>query len=293
MQRLPEFLKNELSAQYTQSEITEILQGYGADRPVSFRANRLRTDRETVVNELSKVGINITPVPWYRDAFTTTATEEDLRQTKLYEDGAIYLQSLSSMLPPLILDAEAGESILDMTAAPGGKTTQIAALTDGKALITACEKDGGRFSRLAYNVKKQGAPRVTLLHTDALRLDDFFRFDRILLDAPCSGSGTINFQSKINVTEKMLSACVKVQSELAKKAWKLLKKGGTLVYSTCSILKKENDDVLKILLANPDAELLPLNLPEEIPVFPRNDFAACVRPNDLFEGFFVAKLCKH
>lgn len=289
---LPEFLSRELTAQYPPQTVEEIMQGYGAVRPVSFRVNPLRASREQTLRSLSEEGIALESVRWYQDAFVSRDTEQTLKKTRAYRSGAIYLQSLSSMLPPLALGAEAGESVLDMTAAPGGKTTQIAALTAGGALITACEKDGGRFSRLAYNVEKQGAPRVTLLRCDAALLDDFFRFDKILLDAPCSGSGTLRAEERVKITEKTLLGCMKTQTALARKAWRLLKKGGVLVYSTCSILEKENGNVLKGILNNADAEILPLDFPAEIPVFPRSDGAVCVKPSALFEGFFVAKIRK-
>lgn len=299
---LPEFLKKELSAQYSAAEIQEIMQGYGASRPVSFRVNPLRCAREDALASLRAAGIELHGVSWYADAFYTYAPQEELRRTPLYENGAIYLQSLSSMLPPLALGAGASECVLDMTAAPGGKTTQISALANGEALITACEKDGGRFSRLEFNVKKQGAPRVTLMKTDAARLDDYFRFDKILLDAPCSGSGTVNTNQPVKINEKTFFACLKTQEALARKAWRLLKKGGVLVYSTCSILKRENDEILAQILKNPDAELLPLPFErgggatgdgDILPAFPRSDNALCVKPTALFEGFFLAKIRKH
>lgn len=289
---LPDFLEQELAAQYTPQEREEILQGYGAKRPVSFRVNPLRGSRENILQSLAEEGISYRSVGWYADAFLSSDDEQKIGGTRAYRDGAVYLQSLSSMLPPLVLCAEKGESVLDMTAAPGGKTTQIAALTEGGALITACEKDGGRFSRLAYNVKKQGAPRVTLMHCDAARLDDFFRFDKILLDAPCSGSGTLQADERVKITEKTLAGCMQAQSALAKKAWTLLKKGGVLVYSTCSILEKENGNVLRQILNNRDAEILPLSLCADIPVFPRTDGAVCIKPSSLYEGFFLAKIRK-
>ncbi len=288
----PEFFEKELAAQYTPQEIEEIVRGYGAKRPVSFRVNPLRGEREQTLRSLEEEGIDFSCVAWYADAFVSGADERTIANTRVYRMGAIYLQSLSSMLPPLALGAAAGESVLDMTAAPGGKTTQISALTQGGALITACEKDGGRFSRLAYNVEKQGSPRVTLLHCDAARLDDFFRFDKILLDAPCSGSGTLQAGESVKITEKTLLGCMQTQSALLKKAWRLLKRGGELVYSTCSIFEKENAGALRQVLTEPDAEVIPLEMPADIPVFPRTDGAVCVKPSVNYEGFFLAKIRK-
>ena len=102
------------------------------------------------------------------------------------------MQSLSSMLPPVILEPKEGKDILDMAAAPGGKTTQMAALTNNKAHITACEMNNIRIEKLKYNLEKQGASCVYVMNKDSRQIDDFFSFDQILLDSPCSGSGTID-----------------------------------------------------------------------------------------------------
>ena len=110
----------------------------------------------------------------------------------IYKNGKIYLQSLSSMLPPIVLNPMPKNDILDMTAAPGGKTTQIAALSNNEANITACEINKIRAERLRYNLDKQGASSVFVMLEDARNIDNFFSFDQILLDSPCSGSGTIN-----------------------------------------------------------------------------------------------------
>ena len=119
------------------------------------------------------------------------AREPEIQELPIYREGGIYLQSLSSMLPPLFLAPKAGESVLDMAAAPGGKTTQMAAMTGNQAQITACEKNKVRQKRLKYNLEKQGASGTYVMVEDARKLNDFFSFDRILLDAPCSGSGTV------------------------------------------------------------------------------------------------------
>ncbi|MBQ1942083.1 MAG: RsmB/NOP family class I SAM-dependent RNA methyltransferase [Clostridia bacterium] len=158
-------------------------------KKTAFRVNTLKSDREEVLSQLALAGISVEPLPWSDIAFTLNADkEETLRSLPIYAEGKIYLQSPSSMLPPIVLQPNAGEDLLDMAAAPGGKTTQMAALTGGKAFITACEKDKVRAERLKYNLFVQGASRVSVLVQDAKALSDFLRFDRILLDAPCSGS---------------------------------------------------------------------------------------------------------
>ncbi len=186
---IPRFLRDLLRKQYGE-DAERIERGYACRRPVTLRANALKAGGDEVDRELSRLGIAHLRMPWYEDAFLLTdAREREIRATPLYESGAVYLQSLSSMLPPLLLQPEAGETVLDMTAAPGGKTAQMYAMSGGKALITACEKDRIRFDRLKFNLARQGAVRVNAMQTDALRLDEFFRFDKILSTRRAAGAG--------------------------------------------------------------------------------------------------------
>lgn len=285
-------LKNHLIEQYGEELADKIAAGYLETRPVTLRSNALKTSADTVKERLSCLGIAFHTVDWYGDALVLDGVREaDLYGTELYERGEIYLQSLSSMLPPLFLEPQAGERILDMTAAPGGKTTQISALSGGKALITACEKNGIRADRLRYNIARQGAPSVQVMQTDAEKLDDFFRFDKILLDAPCSGSGTLSPQ-KGDFSEKTLAGCMRAQERLIAKAAKLLKSGGTMIYSTCSVLKQENEDILAKAMRTSALSLVPITCPQNIPVLPSLEGTICVCPNRLYEGFFIAKLQK-
>ena len=202
------------------------------------------------------------------------------------------------MIPPFVVNPKEGENILDMAAAPGGKTTQMANLSNNKAMITACEKNKIRADRLKYNLEKQGASRVSVMLKDARKLDDFFSFDKILLDAPCSGSGTINL-NEIDVekvfTKELVDRSIKTQKELLKKAIRILKTNGELIYSTCSILKEENEKVVEEMLKLGNIEIIPIDVQEfkEIPLLPVSiEGTICVCPTDLYEGFFVAKLRK-
>ena len=201
------------------------------------------------------------------------------------------------MLPPLFLGAKEGEDILDMAAAPGGKTSQLAQLTGGKAFITACEINHIRAERLKSNLRKLGCGRVNVIERDARKLDDFLRFDRILLDAPCSGSGTLDLTDEASCkafSEKLVHNSARLQRELLRKAAGLLKAGGTLLYSTCSLLPEENAqsarEMEKLgLIPDPitldgvaNLRLLDGGLPGSVTV--------C--PNEWFEGFFMARYRK-
>lgn len=174
----------------------------------------------------------------------------------------------------------------------------MSALSENKAMITACEKNKIRAERLKYNLEKQGVKGVNVMVEDARKLDNFFSFDKILLDAPCSGSGTLNFNETTQsetFTKELIERSVKVQEELLRKALKILKPGGEIVYSTCSILKNENEDVLNRVLSKENVKLVPIekDLVKDMPLLPTTiEEVICVAPTNLYEGFFVAKIQK-
>ena len=184
---IPEFLKEMLNKQYGEELTKKIIEGYKNKRPVTFRVNTLKTNIAEIENKLKEKQIEFENVPWSKEAFIIkNSTEKEIQNMQMYINGEIYLQSLSSMLPTIILCPQENNDILDMAAAPGGKTTQIAALTQNKAHITACEMNNIRIERLKYNIEKQGATSVYIMQTDSRIINDFFSFDQILLDAPCS-----------------------------------------------------------------------------------------------------------
>ena len=297
--KLSEFLTNELIKQYGEGTYNKIIEGYNQKRFTTLRVNTLKSKVSYICSALSENNIEYEKVSWNNEALIIkNANEIDIKELEIYKNGEIYLQSLSSMMPAIILEPKENEDILDMTAAPGGKTTQIAALTNNKANITACEMNTVRADRLKYNVEKQGATSVTVLKEDSRRLNDYFSFDKILLDAPCSGSGTIllnNERTYKNFSENLVKKTIKSQKDLLKKAIKILKPGHELVYSTCSMLKQENENIIKEIIEKGQAEVMPINEEKlkDIPKLKSNiDGALTVCPNEYYEGFFVAKLRK-
>ncbi|MGN0774622.1 MAG: RsmB/NOP family class I SAM-dependent RNA methyltransferase [Candidatus Ventricola sp.] len=294
---VPAYLAQLLRAQYGEETAERIAQGYAAQRAVTLRANTLKTDAQSVRDRLAALGIETSPVAWYADAMIVHGAREDaLTGLDLYARGEIYLQSLSSMIPPLLLGAQPEENVLDMAAAPGGKTTQIAALTGNRAMVTACEMNKIRADRLRYNVQRQGATRVTVMNIDARRLDDLFSFDRILLDAPCSGSGTVQLgspRSKGQFSREYLQRTTRQQEALLDKALRLLRPGREMIYSTCSVLAQENEEIVSRALRRGQAEVVPLELSAlgSVPRLPVSiPGTLCVAPDALHEGFFVAKI---
>ena len=175
MEKLPDFLLTKLNKDYSQEEVIRILEGYKTKRILSFRVNTIKTTAEEIEQELIKNEIKYERVKWSKDAFIVlNKKENEIQEMDIYKNGKIYLQSLSSMLPPIVLNPMPKNDILDMAAAPGGKTTQIAALSNNEANITACEINKIRVERLKYNLDKQGASSVFVMLEDARNIDNFF-----------------------------------------------------------------------------------------------------------------------
>lgn len=219
------------------------------------------------------------------------------------------MQSLASMLPPVILDPQANQTVLDVCAAPGSKTTELATLMGNTGSIAALEQSPVRYDKLVHNIELQGATNIEAVRIDAR---NFFAqngivFDGILLDAPCSAEGrirssdekTYGFFSLENIRKKS-----ELQKELLRSSFQALKKGGTIVYSTCTLAPEENEGVISDLLAaEPSAKVIPVQLDIEearpgLTAFGSQVFHASVTgtlrilPSEQFEGFYIAKLIK-
>lgn len=296
---IPEFLIEMLRKQYGEELSKKIIEGYEEKRKVTLRVNTIKTNSSEIEKVLEENNIKYKKISWYSEGYIIeNVRENEIKNLDIYKNGEIYLQSLSSMLPPIILEPKENTDILDMTAAPGGKTTEIATLVVNKARITAIEMNKIRAQKLKYNIEKQGATCVYIMEQDARKLNDFFSFDNVLLDAPCSGSGTININdTKLEkiFTEQLIKKSIKSQNELLKKAIKVLKKGSKMVYSTCSILQEENENIIENVLKENKVEIVDIDFKgiEDLPKLPtRIKGTLCVAPTKEYEGFFVAKLKK-
>ncbi len=294
---LPDFFINKLKDEYGSDILLGITQGYSEERKTTLRVNTLKSNQNEIKEVLSKNNIKYSEVDWNNFALILDEVkEEEIRSLDIYKEGKIYLQSLSSQLPPLFVNPKYNELILDMTAAPGGKTTELAALSNNEALITAIEKNKKRFERLKYNIEHLGAKKVSVLNIDSRNLDEYFMFDKILLDAPCSGSGTITLSTIESFSEDLINRSITTKRILIREAIKHLKVNGELTYSTCSILKEENENIIKeLLVENKNLELIPIDttIYTSIPTLPVEiEGTLCVKPSELYEGFFVAKIRK-
>ena len=298
-QQLPDFFIKRLEQQYGKELLETIVAGFEKKRYTTFRVNTLKSNNQEIEEVLKDNNIEFERVNISDNAYILkNANEIQIQDLEIFNQGKIYLQSLSSMLPPIVLGPKENLDILDMAAAPGGKTTQMAAISNNKAHITACERNPIRAEKLKYNLEKQGASCVFCMVKDARDIDNFFSFDQILLDAPCSGSGTLDLENeKLGkyFTEGLIDKSVKTQKQLLNKAINILKKGSEMVYSTCSILQEENEEVIQSALKTGKVEVVPIDVTElgDLPILPTTiEGTLCLMPNEYFEGFFVAKLKK-
>lgn len=288
-----DFYKNKIVQHYGEKVFSTLNKFLYTKKYSSIRVNTLKTNIKDIEEIFKSKGILFQEVIGIENALILLSEEIEARKLEAYEKGEIYFQSLSSMLPPLVMHPTHVDHILDMCAAPGSKTSQIAAMTDN-ACITACEFHPMRAETLKYNLQKLGVNRTTVLRRDARELDEFYRFDKILLDAPCSGSGTVSLKDDNHIFNwKLLEKCQKRQITLLKKGLTLLKKSGELIYSTCSIFKEENEDVLKKCL-NDKYEIVPIDLNiDGVCFLPSSiDGVITIAPNEFYEGFFIAKIRK-
>ncbi|MFH1359477.1 MAG: RsmB/NOP family class I SAM-dependent RNA methyltransferase [Candidatus Omnitrophota bacterium] len=278
--------------------------------PLSVRVNTLKTKREDIVKFLEHEHIHVQKIPWYADAFLLKdITNQQYNQWDGVKDGRIYRQSLSSMIPSLILDPQPGEVILDMCAAPGSKTTQIASLMNNQGEIIATERVKNRFYKLKSVIQLLGAENVKCQLIDARKLRPTNRpFDRILVDAPCASEGRFKTSEKKSFaywSPRKIKEMAHKQKGLMLAASRLLKPEGTLVYSTCSFAPEENEAVVDWLLRKTEktmrVEQINFPLIKSYPalhiwqdkVFDES-ISGTLRmlPDEYMEGFFVAKLRK-
>ena len=208
------------------------------------------------------------------------------------------------MVPPLVLDPKPGEYVLDMTAAPGSKTTQIAALMKNKGEIVANELDKIRCERLKYNVNLQGIDIVEVINGRGERLGEKYKeqFDKVLLDAPCSGEGRFIATSSATYkswSKKTVNDLVKLQKKLFESAVNCLKPEGVLVYSTCTINRYENEYILDWAIKNLNVKMLDISLEirdtlkgDNTNIDDSINKAIKILPSKTMEGFFVAKFQK-
>jgi tRNA (cytosine49-C5)-methyltransferase len=273
----------------------------------SLRVNTLKKSIEDVKASLKKKGWLLKQVPWCKEGFWLDHVEgrRDIGNTEEHSLGYIYIQEAASMIPPVVLDPQPGELILDMCAAPGSKSSQIAQYMNNEGILVSNDFQGIRLAPLGINMQRCGIRNVVV----SLMQGQWFKglkFDRILVDAPCSGTGTVRKSLKtLRIWNPvMVKRLCGTQKSLIATAFNNLKVGGTMVYSTCSLEPEEDEGVVDFLLNkydNAKIEEIELDIKRSscVTSFEGKEYSPevkkCLRlwpqDNDT-EGFFVAKIKK-
>jgi len=269
----------------------------------SLRINSLKTTEEKIISRLKGLGVKLTKIQYtdfgyyYESKFSLGATSE-------YLQGYYYMQEAASQLPPQVLEPKPGDTILDMCAAPGSKTTQIAQYMKNEGTLVALDSDTRRLFALRNNLERCGVTNAVLYKKDSRFVFDLrLQFDKILLDAPCSGNYVVEQEFFTRKSVDGIRERSRLQKELLKAAIKVLKKNGTLVYSTCSLEPEENEMNIEWVLSKyPEMKLEQVNLDIGddglTEVFGKKlnpEIKKCRRfwpTKTNTEGFFIAKLVK-
>ena len=240
-------------ALYGAAQAERILKVWGQDRKTGLRINSLKAD-QSVIKELTDVGIKVTPSAISSFSFSLAASDKaKLVALPAWEQGQVYIQDLSSQLVTIILDPQPTDSILDLAAAPGSKTSHMAALMNNQGLILANDISPKRLSKLRNNLAQLG---VTNVKSEVNRGETLWKkfphvFDKVLVDVPCTMEGRINFaqpKTWIDWAEKESKILAKRQRWLLGSAISACAPGGLVVYSTCTLAPEENEAVVNWVL---------------------------------------------
>ncbi len=292
---------NYIKNQFPISICQKIINGFNKKRYTTFRVNTLKVNFYDVDKSLKENKIDYKKANFFNNAFYFTDIKEiKALKLDLTEKGMIYLQSYSSMLPAFIINPYENEKILDITAAPGSKTSLISALSNNKTTIYANEKNKIRYERLKYNMRLLGC-NVHLINEKAENLHLKFNkfFDKVLADLPCSGEGRFLINDKktySNWSEDQVKKMANLQGKILYSALLTLKDGGLCVYSTCTLNKEENENVIEGILK--DYDILPIdlnkffgNLPNVYLTYFKKDKLSLpiyrILPSEFFEGFTI------
>lgn len=308
---LPDAFLQRLSLTLADADLADTMAWFSQDKHCTFRVNTLRGSVDDALAALAAEGIEAQPWGLLPEAFWVPfAAREQLVRSPLCNRGLIYVQNFSSMVPVALLDPQPGEEILDLAAAPGGKTLHIAARMGDVGRIAAVELVKGRYFRMLDNIERAGATVVHTYCKDGAKVGRQVpdRFDKVLLDAPCSSEARFDTRQPKSYrywSDKKVKEMQRKQKQLLFSGVSALKPGGKLVYSTCSYGPEENELAIQHILKKfgDQLEVLPieLELPNLRPGLSHwkgkalgQQLGMCRRilPTQWMDGFFVAVLRK-
>ena len=279
MKKLPQRFLDDMK-ELLMDEYDDFIKSYDEPKTTGLRINTLKINKEELLN-LNLY--NLTPIPWADEGFYYDEEVDRPGKSPLHESGAYYLQEPSAMSVVPHLDIKEGDKVLDMCAAPGGKSTYILSKLNDTGLLVSNEINSTRIRALGENLERFGARNCIITNTDSNNLRKVFTgyFDKIVIDAPCSGQGMFR-KDEVAIEDwsyaKVLE-CQSIQKDIIRDGYDMLKNGGVLVYSTCTFAKEENEDVINEFISEyKDAKLIEMQR-----IWPHKVSG---------EGHFVAKIQK-
>jgi NOL1/NOP2/sun family putative RNA methylase len=245
-------------------ETEAFLEGNDQPLPKTIRSNTLALEPQELVNRLERKGFKLEPAQGLDYAFRVTAGKLPLGATTEYLLGYYFVQSVASMWAVEVLNPGKSEVVVDMCAAPGGKTTHIAEMMRNKGALLATDISRSRMRGLRSNLSRMRVENVLAIRVDAAQLPETgVKADKVLLDAPCTGEGLIPLDPKRKQSRSLedIQTMASVQRKLIVAASKLLEDGGTLVYSTCSVAPEENEEIIDYALQHCPLRVVDTGLP--------------------------------
>lgn len=305
---LPEKFIERVNHIVDKSKQLEVLESFCRSKPVSVRINPLKTNLRSVADELISNNITTRKITWYKDGLIIDLDDKQkLTPLQIYKDGHFYIQNLTSMIPALILDPKINENILDLTAAPGSKTTQMAQLMANGGSIVANDISPKRLFKLKSILNNQGVTNVKITQIPGEYMYKKYPnyFDKVLLDAPCTMEGRFKANDSRTYKDwslKKIKVLSFLQKRLLKSAFYAAKPGGIIIYSTCTISPEENEEVIEEILnhegkhirlekiAIPEIENYTLKSWKKHIFKEELNKTFRILPSENTEGFFVAKI---
>ena len=279
----PRFYTEYFYGNYGENFTKKLLKANNEKAPFTIRVNSLKTNRDDLIKNLSKIGFEIEETTY--DKALNVLNPNGIIDTEYFEKGHFYVQDLGSILVSSFLNPRKDSSVLDLCAAPGGKTTHLSELMDNTGEIVACDKSKGKINLIKENAQRLGCQNISTMINDARVLNDDFinKFDYILVDAPCSGTGLYRKKPDIKWNKGIddLKELGKIQLEILNNAKEYVKDQGLLLYSTCSLSKIENEYVIENFLSeNKNFKIKKLRGKEVLKLFPSVDgsdgFSICL-----------------
>lgn len=270
----PKFYTEYFYNNYGEEFTKKLLKANNEMPPFTIRVNTLKTSKSDLMNNLKELGFEIEEIVY--DNALNILNPKGIIDTKYFDEGHFYIQDLGSILVASFLKPRENSSLLDLCAAPGGKTTHLAELMNNTGEIIACDKSQGKIKLIQENAKRLGVKIIETRVNDARVLNKEFidKFDYVLVDAPCSGTGLYRKKPDIKWNKDLedIKALAEIQLEILDKAKDYVKDGGELLYSTCSLSKIENEDVVnKFLENNKNFKIKKLRDREVLKLFPSTD----------------------